>query len=75
MSSFIILNVNSPGFFTEIPSAIVICPFTDSSFPESSDFFIAGNAADCTPITFTLGFFVLIAFKTPAANPPPPIGR
>src|SRR3990172_2342542 len=75
INSLIILNVNSPGFLTEIPSAIVLFPSTDSNFPDSMDFFMAGNAVDCTPMTFTLGFFVFIARKTPAARPPPPIGR
>ena len=75
INSLIILNVNSPGFFTDIPSAIVRSPGTDCNLPVSNDFFIAGNPEDCTPITLTFGFFVFIARKTPAASPPPPIGR
>ena len=70
-----ILNVNSPGFFTDMPSAIVLSPGTDCNLPVSNDFFIAGKPEDCTPITLTLRFLVFTARNTPAASPPPPIGR
>ena len=61
----IILKVTSPGFFTEIPSAIVLAPTTDCSLPASREFFIAGYDFDCTPITLIFGFFVLTASKIP----------
>ena len=72
--SLIISNVCSPGVLTDIPSATVNPPSIVSSLPESNYFFIEGNDFDSTPMTFTFGFLSLIATKTPATNPPPPIG-
>ena len=67
-------KVNSPGFFTAMPSAIVLAVSSETTCPASIEAFMPAAPAACTPITRTFGWSIFTAEATPEASPPPPIG-
>ena len=64
----------SPGFFTAVPSAMVLALGKVTTWPASREAFIHAALAGSTPITVILGLSIFAKVDTPVIRPPPPTG-